>query len=82
MKNVIAVVVALVALLLLSYVKLAAQAPNYVKQIGASGYQPPAIVVLKDTPDQAQVCFERSAGITACRSVGEFKAWVADRKKY
>lgn len=85
MKNLITVVLiaAGVAFLIASCDLLYAQSPlqSYVKLLPPSGWQPPAIIIQPSTPDSVRLCLEREQGLTACRSVEEFKIWVTQSSR-
>lgn len=51
-----------------------------VKFLPAQGYQPDTVVVRAALHDQALVCAETPRGDVACRTVGELRKWVQERK--
>jgi len=45
----------------------------------AQAFTPASTIILKTAPDGDLVCAEPNAGILACRTVQEFRAWVRER---
>ena len=52
---------------------------EWVKYVPASGFQPPAVVVLEGAQERNRLCAEYEHGLLACRSVSEFRQWARDR---
>ena len=54
---------------------------SYVKFLQPSGWQPAAVVLMPQTPENIRICLEREQGLTSCRSVEEFKIWVTQSSR-
>ena len=74
MRYFIAFIIALLILWATTFAQVPLQ--SYVKFLGQSSWQPPAIVILHQTPEAIKICYERETGPVACRSVEEFKNWI------
>lgn len=51
-----------------------------VKFLPAAGYTPDTVVVRDSLAPAALVCAELPRGTVACRTVGELRTWVQERK--
>jgi ABC-type cobalamin transport system permease subunit len=51
-----------------------------VKFLPAQGYSPDTVVVRAALHDEALVCAELPRGTVSCRTVGELRKWVQERK--
>jgi hypothetical protein len=51
------------------------------KAIPAQGYTPESWILTPDAPDAILLCAApKGGGTLACRTAGDFRAWVRDRK--